>query len=240
MRKMLTRFFIFMVIVSAFPVSGFCKTGYVSDSLLLTFRQGPGNSYSVIKTLKSNTPVNVLEEKNGYLKVELSSKEIGWVDEKFIIFELPSYYIAKNLEAKNKALEARIESVESSNKELTDTLAALNNEYTLKINELNTALEQAKTENRQLLESSELLGEKYDTLVDQSKDILKIIQENKAYQKENQILAKDLEVLQNKYKSSFRSGMIKWFVAGVAVLLAGWILGSGVSSKRRSSSSLLD
>lgn len=239
MRKMLTRFFVFMVIFSVFPAAGYCKTGYVSDSLLLTFRQGPGNSYPVLKTLKSNTPVNVIEEKDGYYKVELTSKEMGWVDKKFITFELPSFYIAKDLEAKNKVLESRIESLESSNTELADRLSSVKDEYTQTINELNAALEELKAQNTQLLESSEIHRKKYDTLVDQSKDILRIIQENKDYQKENQILAKDLEILQNKNKSSFRSGMIKWFVAGVVVLLAGWILGSGVSSKRHGSGSLL-
>lgn len=240
MRKKFICFFIFAAILSGLPATGYCKTGYVSDSLLLTFREGPGTSYSVIKTLKSNTPVTVLVEEDGYYKVELQTKEIGWVDKKFITFELPSFYIAKDLEQKNKTLESKIESLALSNKELTDKLSSLKDEYSQKINELNSALEQTKTQSTQLLDSSEINRKKYDSLVEQSKDILKIIQENKNYQKDNQMLTKALEDLQNKNKNSFRSGMIKWFVAGVVVLLAGWILGSGVSSKRRSSSSLLD
>lgn len=240
MKKVLIRFFIFTMMASVFPFTATAQTGYVSDSLLLTFREGPGNNYAVIKTLKSNTQVSVLEEQEGYYKVELQTKEIGWVDKKFIVFEMPSYYLLKELEAKNKALQSKLESLDMSNKKFTDKLSSSKEEYDSKIIELKNELEQAKIENSQLLESSENYRKNYEALVEQSKDIMNIIQENKTLQKENQVLAKDFEAFQNKYKNSFRSGMIKWFIAGVVVLLAGWIIGSGVSSKRYSSGSLLD
>ncbi len=240
MRKMLIPLIIFTVIFANFPNTVIAKTGYVSDMLLLTFRQGPGNTYKVLRTLKSNTQLTVLEEENGYLKVELESDEIGWVDKKFVIFELPSVLVAKQLEAKNQALESKIIKVRSSSQSLNDTLTTLKNEYAVKLDLLNISLNKVQTENSTLSASNAESQKKYDALVDQSKNILKIVQENKSYQLTNQTLSKDLDALQIKHKNSFRTGMIKWFFAGVGVLLAGWIMGNGVSSKRRSSSSLLD
>jgi SH3 domain protein len=38
----------------------------------------------------------------------------------------------------------------------------------------------------------------------------------------------------------FKTGMIKWFLAGVGVLLLGWVIGLSVSSRQGGSSSLLD
>ena len=43
---------------------------YVSDMLIITLRAGKGREYRVIKTLKTDTPVEVLEE----------NEEFFWID----------------------------------------------------------------------------------------------------------------------------------------------------------------
>ena len=45
------------------------ETRYVTDMLYLSLRGGPGNEYSVIETLRSNAPVEVLEEEGKFLKI---------------------------------------------------------------------------------------------------------------------------------------------------------------------------
>lgn len=240
MRKMFIHLIIFIVIFVNFPSTVIARTGYVSDMLLLTFRQGPGSTYKVLRTLKSNTALIVLEEEEGFLKVELQSGDIGWVDKKFVIFKLPSAYVVKQLEAKNQALETKINKFQSSNQTLDSTLSELKNKYATNLDSLKSSLEKVQAKNKTLSESFSQSRKKHDKLVAQSKNILKIVEENKVYQRTNQSLSKDLDTLQIKQKNNFRTGMIKWFFAGVGVLLAGWIMGNGVSSKRRSSSSLLD
>lgn len=47
------------------PVSS-AKNGWVSDMLVLTFRQGPGINYTVERSLPSNTPVTILDEKKRF------------------------------------------------------------------------------------------------------------------------------------------------------------------------------
>ena len=197
MRKSLSHLMIFAIIICLFPQLGFAKTGWVSDMLLLTFRQGPGASYAVIKTLKSDTPVSILEEKNEFYKVELQSKEIGWVDKKFITFELPKTFIIDQLKQKNKALEA-----------------------SLKI---------ALSDNRG----------KHTPLIEPSRNTRKMVKENKTLQEKNSALSRELEILKGENKGFLKTDMIKWFLAGVGVLLLGWIIGQNVSSKKRRSGSLL-
>jgi len=207
MKKLLFHLILFVVMTCLFPQLTFAKTGYVSDMLLLTFRQGPGNSYASTKTLKSNTPVTILEEKNEFYKVELQSKEIGWVDKKFIIFELPKTFIIDQLKQENKILENKILKLKSTAQTLKEKILSQKNEYPQR--------------------------------TEQSKNIQKIVKENKMLKEKNLKLSKELKMLKEKNKDLFKIGMIKWFLAGLGVLLTGWIIGQSVSSKKYQSSSLL-
>lgn len=165
MRKLLFHLMIFIMTICLFPQLSFAKTGYVSDMLLLTFRQGPGNSYAVIKTLKSNTPVSILEEENEFYKVELRSKEIGWVDKKFIIFELPKNLIIDQLKQENKTLENKISKLESLTQTIKDKINFRESEYSQKNESLETSLKTALDEKERLSSSLSDSRGKYNTLI---------------------------------------------------------------------------
>ncbi|MFH2060950.1 MAG: TIGR04211 family SH3 domain-containing protein [Pseudomonadota bacterium] len=215
------------------------KTGYVSDLLLLTFREGPGTSYTVIKTLESSTPVNIIEEQDGFYKVELQSKEIGWVDKKFIIFQTPKIRIIKQLEQDIKSFEKKVSNLESANEALKGQLSSSNDEKVQKIQSLETSLQSSLSENKALTHSLSENNRKYNTLIQQSKNIQTIITDNETLKQENQSLNTKLAALEKKNKSILKIGMIKWFLAGVGTLILGWVLGQSISSRRRSGSSLI-
>lgn len=223
-----------------FPDYASAKTGYVSDQLLLTFRSGPGTTFQVLKTLKSNTKLEVLEEDQGYLKVQLESGDIGWVDKKYIIYDKPSALIAQELTIENARLKATIEKLQSGSGTLKDSMQELKAQYASETSELKNQLEQKKAENTALTATLEKSRQEYDTLIHQSKNIQQIILENKKFKQENLNLSKSLEELEVIHKNSFRTSMIKWFLAGVGVLLLGWLLGSFVPQKRKRRGSLLD
>lgn len=211
MRKMLFYFIIFIMIICLFPSLVWAKTGYVSDKLILNFRQGPDNASDIIKTLKSDTPVIILEEKNEFYKIELQSKETGWVEKNFIIFEMPKTIIIDQLKKENDSLKNKI-----SNLNLLET-------------DLQT-IDDGSLSNKDV---------KYDDLIKNAGNIQKIIQENQIYQKKNLDLLKKLEQLETKNEDLLKTSMIKWFMAGFGVLLLGWIIGTSVSSRKRKSNSLL-
>ncbi len=240
MRKSFFHLIIFVMALFLSPQLTFAKTGYVSDMLLLTFRQGPGNSYAVTKTLQSNTPVSILEEKNGFYKVELQSREIGWVDKKFIIFELPKTFVINQLKKENELLENKLLQLGTSTQTFKDKISTRENESSQKIQSLEASLKAAMDEKVSMGNSLSETQEKYNTLIKQSKSIQKIVKENKTFQEENSTLSKELEITKAKNKDLLKTGMIKWFLSGVGVLLLGWIIGQTVSSKKRKSSSLLD
>lgn len=240
MRKLFFHLIIFLLVMGVTPQISLAKTGYVSDMLLLTFRQGPGNSYSVTKTLKSNTPVSILEEENGFYKVELQTREIGWVDKKFIVFDPPKALIIDQLTQEKNRLEDKLEKLESATQALKDKTSSQENDASQKIIELEASLKTALDEKASMENLLSDSREKYNTLIEQSKNIQKIIRENKMLLEKNKVLSRDLDVFKDKNKTLFKTGMIKWFLAGVGVLLMGWIIGQSVSSKKRSSGSLLD
>ena len=239
MKKSLFTLIVFIIIISGFPLVSSARTGYVSDMLLLTFRQGPGNSYAVEKTLMSNTQVLILEEKNEFYKVELKSKEVGWVDKNFIIFTLPKTLMINKLEKENKNLSNKIMELQSSTEELQDKFSSIEQNDSPTKENLEISLKKALDEKNKTINMLSDTQEKYDTLTRESKNIQEIVKENKILKEQTQTLSEELAIIKGGNKNLFKTGMIKWFLTGAGVLLLGWIIGQSVSSKKQQSSSLL-
>ncbi len=240
MKKSVFCFILCILTFCLIPQILIAKTGYVSDMLLLTFREGPGKTFTVIKTLKSDTALNIIGEQNGFFKVELQSRETGWVDKNFVVFDTPKATIIRQLEQTIASIENKNVALLDKHQELKNRLNASNNDNVIKIQTLESSLNEMRNDKQKLSKSLKDTQKKYDTLIQQSKDIQSIIEENKAFKTTNEKLTVDLEMFKKKNKTLFKTGMIKWFLAGVATLLVGWILGQSVSSRKRSGSSLLD
>ncbi len=114
-----------ILIFSGMSASAQSRTGYVTDMLILTFRQGPGPSYEVLKTLESNTRLTILEEQNGYYKVRLSSGDTGWVDKQFVTFDTPKAEIIEKLKEEYAALENRFNDLSAAHEQLRDKMTAM-------------------------------------------------------------------------------------------------------------------
>ncbi|MBA3013025.1 MAG: TIGR04211 family SH3 domain-containing protein [Proteobacteria bacterium] len=239
MRQFLTGLWILALLILSVPGYSQARTGYVSDMLILTFREGPGTSYSILQTLKSNTALTIQEEDNGYYKVMLDSGETGWVDKQFVVFETPKAMIIQALEKEKKALESQLETLAQDHEllksQMTDKTSRQTEEAITMENHLKEALEKNRALAAQLKESQS----QYSDLQAQSQNVLEIVEKNKELAETNKHLSDTLAQLENQTSHLFRTGMIKWFLAGVGVLLLGWIIGQSVSSKKRRSGSLL-
>jgi SH3 domain protein len=239
MKKLSTILWILTLLFLSAPALSLARTGYVSDMLILTFRQGPGTSFPVLKTLRSNTPLTILEEDKNYFKVELASGEAGWVDKQFVVFETPKTQIIEQLNQENAALKTRLETVSNAFDQLKAQLSAQESDQEKKTAALETSLKAAEDKNTLLLTQLEKSQTDYTTLEAQSQNVVEVVEKNKAFAQKNLTLANKLAQLEKESTHMFRTGMIKWFLAGVGVLLLGWAIGQSVSSKKRRSSSLL-
>lgn len=239
MKKQFTVFWILAIMFASIPALSQTRTGYVSDMLILTFRQGPGTSFPVVQTLKSDTPLTILEEEKGYFKVELTSGEAGWVDKQFVVFEIPKSKLIEQLNQEKATLETKLEKLSTTLEQLKNQLATRGSEQGDKIAALSEALQAALNKNKILSTQLEESHTSYSTLKSQSQNIIAVVAKNKVLEENNMLVSKKLAQLEKETSHMFRTGMIKWFLAGVGVLLLGWIIGQSVSSNKRGSSSLL-
>ena len=199
------RLFTFLIISLSLVFSGVSgytqsRTGYVTDKLILTFRQGPGPSYEVLKTLESNTRLTILEEEADYYKVRLSSGDTGWVDKQFVTFETPKTEIIENMKDEYAALEKQFNALSADHEQLKEKMADISGN---------------------------------------TDDLFETLQKNKDLEKKNTQLSLRIEQLEKKSETLFKTGMIKWFLAGFGVILFGWILGQTVSGRNHRRNSLL-
>lgn len=198
MMKLFPRICAVVLIVIGTTALCHAQTAYVSDMLILTLRQGPGPDYPVISSLKSDTPLTILEESKNYLKVKLSSGEQGWVHKNYVVTDPPKSIIIDQLKQENAALEDKIRAL------------------------------------------TEQAGQKDIALKTAATGVDDILKENKRLKTRNAFLSATLAQQKENNAFIFKTGIIKWFLAGVGVLLLGWMTGRSISSRQGGSGSLLD
>ncbi len=215
------------------------KTAYVSDVLVLTVRKGPGRNFEVFNTVESDEKLVVLEEKNGYSKVELLNGEIGWVQTQYLTFKTPDpiiiYRLNKKLEkatAKNSQLIQKIQSLKKENNLKQD-------QYMQEKKNLKSELSKSILEQKSYLNQYSSVNDNYEKLLEKSKNVVIITRENKKLKLKNNEFLEKIENLENRNKTLLKTGMIKWFLSGAGVIFLGWIIGRSVSSKKTRHGGLL-
>ena len=240
MRKLFTGIWAAALLIGLAASYSQAQTAYVSDMLILTFREGPGTNYSVLQTLKSDTALTILEEENGFYKVALSSGDQGWVDKQFVVFEMPKTQVIEKLKGEKADLENQIKLLAEASSNFKDQLTNQKTVAGEKTSDLQTQLSRLQQANKRLVVQLKKAQDAFNILTEASKDVTGTLEQNKRLIADNQKLSAEMTRLEKETSHLFRTGMIKWFLAGVGVLLLGWIIGQSVSSKRRRSGSLLD
>ncbi|MCP4720017.1 MAG: TIGR04211 family SH3 domain-containing protein, partial [Desulfobacteraceae bacterium] len=207
MNKSFTSLCIIIILLLSIPTYSQARIGYVSDMLILTFRQGPGTSFSVMQTLKSNTPLTILEEDKGYYKVELTSGTIGWVDKQFIVFETPKTQIIEKLNQEKSSLETRIETLANTLDQLKAQLATQEFDQGEKTAALTEDLKEAVDKNITLSTQLKEIQANYSTLKVQSQNVLEVVEKNKVIEEKNILLANSLAQLEKETSHLFKTGM---------------------------------
>lgn len=252
-RKYCIIYIVFAILYSFSVVPAlFAETGYVSDMLILSLKEGAGRQYNTLRTLRSNTAVEILETTDKFLKVKTEEGDIGWVESQYITHEVPKTIIIEQLTEKIALLEGKNPASANGQKESSDNRpenqidkkaddGKINMEYMERIKALEVALNTQIERNRALelqLKSNQKPPLTQDSL---SKDSIHEDNIEEEFQKEN------VEVTEDKDPSIFSSNgnmvlpdddvlktaMIKWFCAGAAVLIAGWFIGRNFTGRRR-------
>jgi SH3 domain protein len=199
----------------------------VSDLLVVTVRDQKGDTYNVLETLITATPVEILEEDKNYVKVTTPKGTEGYIRKQYITKELPKALQIKNLKNEVAALQQQLTQIQQSSKESLDAAG-------VRQSKIDTLTQQLKS-TQQELEKTAL---EYQQLLKNSENVLNLSNENEQLIEQNNLLNSELMILREENQNFHRSNMIQWFIAGAGVFFGGWLIGIISRKKKRGYSSL--
>ncbi len=218
----------------SFSLPAYGETGYVADELIITLRQGMGNQYKILRTLKTATPLEILEKGDTYFRVRTRKGDEGYVLRQYVSMQTPKPTIIANLSREVGALNSKIEKLEAERKNLQEKITDLQKNSTMSEKSLNRQLADVQEKYRQTRQQLDSVNKDHSSLLSKSENLINIIAERDQLAAENEKLASKAEELKIENSDLLRTGVIKWFLAGAGVLFFGWILGK-FSKKRRGS-----
>lgn len=226
--------FILVLLVSHVIVpSAAADTRYVGDELVITLRQGKSNQHKILKTLKTGTAVEVLEEDELYLKVKTADGVEGYVLRQYMTPETPKILRIEKLESLNNSLQKKIRTLEDAKGDLEMELKTLEANYKENFGAITAKSADMEKNLDQALNNERIMAEKYDTLLAQAENVVEIAAEREELLQKNKKLEAEVAALLQRNDKLADSRMIKWFLAGGGVLFFGWIIGK-ISRKKRS------
>ena len=205
---------------------------YVSDMLIVTLREGQGTEYKAIRTLKTGTPIEVLEESGRYLRVRTEEGEEGWVAKQYITSKPPKALIIAGLKQETNRLRARVEELEKRQVLLLDQLKDAERSHAGKVKELEKNANNYREEVSRMTVELRQITEKYNILLDQSKNVVDLVGEHDRLQAENAKLDMEMNHLKQENARLRSTRMLRWFLAGAGVFFIGLIAGKVLRKKK--------
>jgi len=193
---------------------------YVTDSIKITFRNGPSIRHKVLAMLKSGEEVEVLEELNSWTKVRLKDGKEGYVLSHYLSPNIPKSFIINSLQNKVRYLQEQLQKLTQVKERLEASNSELKTNLELKERRL------AKVE------------KEYNDLKSGSANYIETKQAKDQLETENKRLKVQLATLLKRNKKLEKKDDRLWFLSGAGVLLVGWVLGlilgrTQISRKRR-------
>ena len=177
--------------------------------------------------------MDVLEEKEDFLKIKTEDGIEGWVRAQYIVSEKPKALIIEDLKNDIKALNEEYENLKNGHGSDSTTLLKTKKMYQDKIQEL----EQEVEINQKLAAKAKSdfiqLDKKYTNLLNHSKNAEELISQVDELKKLNAQLNTEVKSLRKDRKNPLKSNIIQSFIAGAGVLLLGFILGGSARKKKR-------
>jgi SH3 domain protein len=201
-------FLILALVATAAPIAHAAQYQYVSDQLIITLRNGKGNTYQILKTLPTGTRLEILETTDeGYTRVRTSDGTEGWVRTQYMIDDPTA---AMRLEETSRKLN----NLQEQTTQLRSTLSDVQAERA-----------QLSTERDELVKKLEDTKSRLDHLEEVAARPIVLDTENRELQQKNVALEKELQILNQENQALKDRARREWFIAGAGVLLGGLLLG---------------
>jgi SH3 domain protein len=196
-------------------------TVYITDQLTVPLRRGPSNSHKILHAgLPSGMALEVVSEDAaaGFTQVRTPNGTEGWV---------PTQFLSNDPAARDRltAANRRIESLEQQLKTLRDTYQ-----------ETRGARTQSEGRVTDLSKQSEKLQAELAEVRRISATSIANYEENKQLKASNESLQKQVTDLTARVRDLDRNVVLKWLLAGGALVVLGLILGAWIKSRPKRSS----
>ena len=135
------------------------QAAHITDRLLAGMYSSPKVSNEPIKLLPSGTPLEILTEKSGFVKIELVDGERGWVEKRFLSGDKPAKVRLLVLQAKHKQTQNEFDTVKKELIQLKAKQAGVAVKNSGSVNKELVELKKAHQILKDKLQSSVLIGQ---------------------------------------------------------------------------------
>ncbi len=209
------------------------ETGYVSDQLYVTIRSGKSQQHTIVKTMKTDTPFEILDDSDKkYFKVRTRGGKTGYVLKQYVTTEKPKYMIINRLKQENERSKQQIENLKQELQAIQDELASRQEEHKNELAELSKNTKGLKNQLTASRTDLKELQKRYDNLRRQSGNLESTISERNNLRERTVALDDKVKKLQARNSGLKNMKMLKWFLAGGGVFLAGWLIGRTPRQKK--------
>ncbi len=236
---------IFNLFVIGLCHEAYAEIQYVSDMLIISVREGQNPEDPAVGYLPSATPVDVLEETDGLMRIRTDSGLEGWVRKKFIVAEKPKAVIITELKLQISELEKNLQEIQAGSddeglkkmmqgyqKEIQEIQTKIQG-YQEEIQTLKTALNNAKETSTTHQSSLKSINDKYQQLLKKQNKKTVDTQEITTLKTENKALKERLANQPSDQPVPMLSANMMWFLIGSGVLILGFVIGRVIRRKPR-------
>jgi SH3 domain protein len=203
---------LFILLLSTAAVG---ETRYVNDELIINLRTGQGNTYRILRTLPSGTPLEILEENEQYIYVRTRDGIEGWVG---------SQYLVNTPIARDRLVQAekRLSQLQAEKQQLQQALSELKQEKG-----------SVEKEQRTLSAETENLSQELERLRKVAARPFELDRENSELKQHLRSLQNEINQLTSDNSRLQDSSQRDWFLTGGGVLFGGILLGLILPMLRR-------
>ncbi len=195
----------------------FARTVFVAERQEITQRSGPSTDHRVMKMLPTSMRLTVLDEGDGWLRVQAPDGSMGWVLQRFTSPELPSSIQLERLQQEHDQLRE-------------DSAGALDMVAELKSTNQNLMNTLSETTNN-LLE----LESKYSALAAEAANVIELREKFDQTVHDLGVAQTRIEALSSENEELRASERLRWFLTGAGVVFGAWFFGflTGRQQRRR-------
>lgn len=203
------------------PTLALAETAFVVDRLVVAVRKDKGFNSPVVGRVTSLDQVELTARDGKWSKVKIEDGTEGWMPGRYLVTEPPKALRLAELEQKNADLESRITELTDENAQLSGRLTDLAQQAESRPSQSQADLDKMAAVEVELSGEMAELKDRYDSA-----------------KAELDRLRKEAESLRKTADAGLSGRRLKWFIAGGAVLLGGWLAGLLVGRRRRSGNRL--